>query len=117
MQIIMGKEVADKIGEKYIVLKLDTFKVERNLVPAFAVLDAGSIPLGEMQEIPTWVAHHNKVMENYYKKNWKFCEQMIEHCQGRWGGSMDSFYTEMLDRIKILKMKNPPKDWDGVIIK
>ena len=91
MQIIMGKEAADKIGEKYIVLKLDTFKVESNLVPAFAVLDAGSIPLGEMQEIPT--------------------------CQGRWGGSMDSFYTEMLDRIKILKMKKPPKDWDGVIIK
>jgi hypothetical protein len=30
---------------------------------------------------------------------------------------MDSFYTEMLDRIKILKMKKPPKDWDGVIIK
>jgi hypothetical protein len=23
----------------------------------------------------------------------------------------------MLDRIKILKMKKPPKDWDGVIIR
>jgi len=42
---------------------------------------------------------------------------MIEHCQGRWGGSMDSFYTEMLDRIKILKMKKPPKDWDGIIVR
>jgi len=117
MQIIMGKETADQIGEKYIVLELDTVKIKGKLVPAFAVLDAGSIPLGEMQEIPIWVEHHNKVMENYYKQNWKFCEQMVEHCQGRWGGSMDSFYTEMLNRIKILKMKKPPKDWDGVIIK
>ena len=53
MQIIMGKEAANQIGEKYIVLELDMFKVEGKLVPAFAVLDAGSIPLGEMQEIPT----------------------------------------------------------------
>ena len=49
MQIIMGKETADQIGEKYIVLELDTVKIKGKLVPAFAVLDAGSIPLGEMQ--------------------------------------------------------------------
>jgi hypothetical protein len=42
---------------------------------------------------------------------------MVEHCQGRWGGSMDSFYTEMLDRIKTLKKKKLPEDWDGVIVK
>jgi len=113
----MGKETADQIGEKYIVLELDTFKVEGKLVPAFAVLDAGSIPLGEMQEIPTWIEHHNKVMENYYKQNWEFCEQMIDHCQNRWGGALNSFYTEVYTRIQDLKKKPLPKDWDGVIVK
>lgn len=117
MQIIMGQETADEIGEKYIVLALDTFKVEGKLVPAFAVLDAGSIPLGEMQEIPKWVKHHDKIMENFYKKNWSFCEQMIEECQNRWGGELLSFYTEIFARVQDLKTKRLPNDWDGVIIK
>ena len=111
----MGKQVADQIGEKYIVLELDTFRVEGQTVPAYAVLDAGSIPLGEMQEIPKWIEHHNKLMENYRKKNWYFCEQMIEHCQNRWGGELNSFYTEIYSRIQDIKDKELPEEWDGIL--
>lgn len=115
MQIIMGKQIADQIGDKYIVLELDQFRFGTEVTPAFAVLDASNIPLGEMQEIPKWVEHHNKLMSNYRKQNWDFCEQMIEHCQTRWGGELTSFYTEMYTRIQELKTQKLPMDWDGVL--
>jgi hypothetical protein len=117
MQIIMGKDIADQISDKYIVLELDTVLVEGQPVPAYAVLDAGSIPLGEMQDIPTWTEHHNKLMENYRKKNWDFCEQMIDHCQGRWGGELNSFYIEIYARVQDLKHQTLPEDWDGTLVR
>jgi len=115
MQIILGKEIADQVGDKYIVLELDTFKHDSELKTAYAVLDAGAIPLGEMQEIPKWVEHHNKIIENYRKQNWSFCEQMIEHCQNRWGGELNSFYTDLYVRIQDLKNKELSDSWDGTL--
>ena len=110
----MGREIAEQVGDKYIVLELDTFRgADNKLTPAYAVLDAGTISLGEMPEIPKWVDHHNKIMENYRKQNWDFCEQMIEHCQQRWNGELNSFYAEVYSRIQSLKQQDLPADWDG----
>ena len=115
MQIILGKDIANQVEDKYIVLELDTFKHNDDVQTAYAVLDAASIPLGEMQEIPTWVEHHNKIMENYRKQNWNFCEQMIEHCQKRWGGELTSFYTEIYSRIQQLKTQELSETWNGIL--
>jgi len=115
MQIILGKEIADQVGDKYIVLELDTFKHGSELKTAYAVLDAGAIPLGEMQVIPKRVEHHNKILENYRKQNWDFCEQMIEHCEKRWGGELNSFYADLYARIQNLKGTDLPDGWNGSI--
>lgn len=116
MQIIMGEEAAANVRENYVLLELDTFRgPDKVETPAYAVLEASSIPLGEMQELPKWIEHHNKIMENYRKQNWNFCEQMIEHCRPRWGGELASFYVEIYARIQDLKNKELPEDWDGVI--
>ena len=117
MQIILGKENAEKISAKYVVLNLDTFLINGEEVPSYCVLDASSIPLEEMTQLPHWVTNHNKIMENYRKQNWEFCEQMIEHCLERWGGSMKSFYAVLLSRILELKTQDLPVDWTGAISK
>jgi len=115
MQIILGKENAEKIGSKYIVLDLDTFLIDGEEIPSYCVLDASSIPLEEITQLSHWVTNHNKIMENYHKQNWEFCEQMIDHCLERWGGSMKSFYAVLLARILDLKTQDLPVNWTGVI--
>ena len=84
-----------------------------NNIKVTMTLTAPGCPVAE--EIPKWVEHHSKLMSNYRKQNWDFCEQMIEHCQTRWGGELTSFYTEMYTRIQELKTQKLPKDWDGVL--
>jgi hypothetical protein len=40
---------------------------------------------------------------------------MLEHLKGKFGGSIDSFYTEMFVRVN--GKDNYPKDWDSAIHK
>tara|TARA_B100000780_G_C21082719_1_gene436095 strand:- start:776 stop:1135 length:360 start_codon:yes stop_codon:yes gene_type:complete len=117
MQIILGKEHAESIREKYIVLELDTFKMQDEYVPSYCILDAGAIPLSEMQELPLWQENHQKLIENYRKQNWDFCEQMIDHISPKWGGSVASFYITLYGRIQELKSEKLGKDWDWAQVK
>jgi hypothetical protein len=57
------------------------------------------------------------MMRNYKLKNWKYCEDAIEHLLGRWKGDLDSFYNEIANRLKTLKEQEPGTEWDGTIIK
>ena len=40
---------------------------------------------------------------------------MIDHVMKRWGGHMNSFYTELYSRIQDIKDKELPEEWNGVI--
>ena len=72
MQIILGKEHAESIGEKYIVLELDTFKMQDKYVPSYCILDAGAIPLSEMQELPLW--QENQLKSEKLGKDWDWAQ-------------------------------------------
>ena len=58
---------------------------------------------------------HRKLIENYRKKNWDYCEQAIEHLKGLWNGEVDSFYNEIEQRVAKYKEQDPGADWDAVI--
>lgn len=117
MYIVLGKEKIKQLGDKYISLELDTFKMNNNLETAYCILDASSIPLSELTEITVWQQNHTKLLENYRQQNWSFCEQMIEHCMTKWGGAVNSFYTELYARIQRHKQEKLPKNWTGVLKK
>lgn len=115
MNIILGKSARQNLGDKYIVLELDSFRIGDEIVPSYCVLDAGNIPLNEMQELPLWQENHSKLIENYRLQNWNFCEQMIEHLQNRWAGEVNSFYHDLYARIQEHKSQDLPGDWQGYI--
>ena len=117
MNIILGEDAYNRVKDKFLVLELDTFCVQGENHVSYCVLDAADIPLGEMPEIPLWRENHAKLIENWHKGNFEFCEQMIDHLTKRWGGHMNSFYTEVYGRIQDLKEKELPADWTGVIQK
>jgi hypothetical protein len=119
MYIIFGKDSADQVSTKYTVLELDVLQLEPDgpLVPTYCLIEPEHIALGEMPQLENFVNLHTKLMENYRKKNWNFCEQALSHLHGRWNGSLDSFYDEMSDRVRRYKTTDPGPEWAGVFRK
>ena len=56
-------------------------------------------------------------MVNYRKKEWKFCNDALDHLIGSWNGEIDSFYEEIRGRIAKYIEQDPGTDWDATIEK
>ena len=117
MHIIMGSENAKLFAEKYTVLELDTIKFmpAQQVIPAYCVIE--NIAITDIPKIESMGNLHTNLLENYRKKDWNYCEQAIEHLLGFWGGEIDSFYTDLLQRIAKYKEQDPGESWDGTIEK
>ena len=114
MKIVLATEQdIAPVKDRYLVLELDTFSIQQNIVPSWCVIDAGDIPLSEMTELDHYKKQHENLIKNYKKGNLGFVEQMLEHLKGKFGGNVDSFYTELFARLQ--QPKSDP--WDYVITK
>lgn len=117
MHIILESHLTDEIREKYIVLPLDTFYYAQTDVTEVAYCMVENTPISEMSEIEQWQSLHNKLIENYQRQNWKFCEDAVGHLQGKWGGELDSFYNNISERVERYKNQKLDANWTGTIIK
>lgn len=118
MKVIFGKEQAEQVSQRMTVLELDTF-FQAGLpepITAYAVIDTEDVPIHEFPVLENHIELHNTMMAEYRKQNWQYVEQALEHLPGRWGGTVDSFYEELSNRIKTLKEQSLPENWTGVII-
>lgn len=97
----MGREIADQLKERFTVLELETFTEDDREVTAFCVIPADKIPLGEMTLLNQWTELHANLIKEYYNNNHQFCQDAIEHLLGKFSGELDSFYEEILSRIKV----------------
>ena len=117
MNIIFGTEMAKQAQDRYTVLELDTF----NLLPTDEVVTAyclvETIPIEEMPAIESLKDLHSNLMTEYRKRNWHYCENVIAHLTGKWHGELNSFYTELYQRIQTLKQADLPEDWTGRVDK
>ena len=119
MHIIIGEPNADFMKERYTLLPLDKIRVagSDSAHTAYCVLDKDDIAVQDAVKLDEHVNLHKKLMENYYKKNWNFCEQALELLEGSWQGSIDTFYSEISARVAKYKEHDPGVDWDGIIDK
>ena len=115
MNIIFGDNVADLAREKYTVLELDTFKFKETTATAYAVVE--QIPLQEMGIVSELLELHTNLMREYNNRNWKYCEDAIDHLSGKWNGELDTFYSELLDRVQTLKTQSLDDLWTGIIVR
>ena len=116
MHIIFGKQAAEEAANKYTVLPLDQIQIEPNgpVIDTYCIIEKEQLPLEDIGQIENFSKLHAKLMENYRKKNWNFCEQAIEHLHGRWAGTVNSFYDEISKRIAKYKDTDLGPDWNGV---
>jgi hypothetical protein len=115
MNIIFGDSAAQQAQEKYIVLELDTFQVDEQLTTTYALVER--VALMEMLSLDKFKDLHRNLMTEYRKRNWKYCEDAMEHLNGKWNGELDTFYTVLSDRIQDLKTQSLDDTWTGVILR
>jgi hypothetical protein len=99
MNIVIGKENIENIGDKYVVLELDILKMspDDTLVTAYCLVER--IGIDEIAIVDRYRSLHERMIKNYRIKNWNHCTSALEHLKGRWGGELDSFYDEISQRI------------------
>ena len=117
MNIIFGSELTEQIQTRYTILELDTF----NLLPSDQVKTAYCliqfIPIEEMIEIQSLKDLHSNLMVEYRKRNWRYCEDAIAHLTGKWHGELNTFYTDLLNRISQHKEHGVPDNWSANMVK
>lgn len=117
MNIILGKENFDELNDKYTVLELDTLLFSGSPAPVTAYCLVEKVGLEEFVTLDRFRELHNNMMRNYRLKNWKYCEDALEHLMGKWRGELNSFYDDLAKRIRDYKENDPGESWTGVIEK
>jgi hypothetical protein len=116
MHIIFGDAVKE-IPNSFTVLELDTFYLtnEQKNVSAYCVVE--KIPLAEFSVLEANKELHKNLIKYYRQQQWNYCEHAINALIGKWNGELDSFYSELYQRIQQLKDSNLESSWDGVLVK
>jgi hypothetical protein len=117
VNIILGRENVEHLTDKYVVLELDTLKLAADTEPVTAYCILENLSLEDMLTVDEFRTLHQNLMKNYRLKNWKFCEDALEHLSGKWHGDLDSFYDSLEERVKQYKETDPGDGWSGVINK
>jgi adenylate cyclase len=117
MHIIFG-EAAQTVPDSYTVLELDTVRRPPENIPVTAYCLVERIPLQEFPVTERLKELHDNVIKYYKQQEWDYCEQAItDSLRGKWGGELDSFYDNLLERVRTYKQNPPPEGWDGSLEK
>jgi hypothetical protein len=117
MNIIFGKENAERLKEKYTVLELDTIKFGNTDSAATAYCIIEDMNFDEIPMIESMQTLHADLIVKYQSKNWTTCLEIIKRLQGFWNGELDSYYTVLQQRVENLLEDPPGPEWSPVIQK
>ena len=99
MQIVWDQTAVDELKKTHTVLELETFDIKGVPMKTWCVVPAEKIVF-ELATIDRYKELHGAFVKAYNEKNYKLCEDCAEHLIGQFGGELDSFYEEILSRIK-----------------
>jgi hypothetical protein len=114
MNIILGDDAAQELGNKYPILELDTIKFpDGKLITAYCVVDKPGIP--DFMNLDNLKSMHSRLIQNYRLRRWDYCLDSINHLIGSWGGDVDTFYINLKNRVEEYKRSEPNESWTPVI--
>lgn len=118
MNIIFGKAQIEALPDnKFIVLELDQIRYGETGRPDSAYCIVENVPITELPDVEHNIDLHKQLILSYRKKEWQNCYNLIDHLRGKWGGDVDSFYSDLYNRVQRLENETLSDDWDGVITK
>ena len=116
MNIIFGDAVKE-IPDSFTVLELDTFRTleNHNTTTVYCVVE--KIPATELATLDAYKKIHADVIKYYKQREFHYCETALNALMGRWNRELDTFYTDLLDRVKQHKANGVADDWEPTLIK
>lgn len=116
MNIIFGDSI-NSIPDHCIVLELDTFRTTNSdrTITAYCLVE--KMALDEFATMESYKKIHADMIDAYRNQHWNYCEQAIAGLTGKWNGDLDTFYSDLLARVKQHKDQGVPDDWTAVILK
>ena len=116
MNIIFGDAVKE-IPDSFTVLELDTFRTleNHNTTTVYCVVE--KIPTQELATLDAYKKIHADVIKYYKQREWHYCETALNALMGRWSGELDTFYTDLLDRVRQYKANGVADDWEPTLVK
>ena len=100
MQIIWNPDAALKLQSTHTILELETFEYSDGSYTAWCVVPPEKIGVDGFSRLEANKELHNGFIKAYREKDYKLCEDIAEHLMGQFGGELDTFYEEILSRIK-----------------
>lgn len=101
MQLIFGRENAEKLRDRYTVLELETIEKDGVSLEVFCLIPGEKIGIPDLPQLENWKQLHTDFLHGYHTQQYEYCRQCIEHLMGKFGGEVDSFYQEILKRIDL----------------
>ena len=99
MQIVWDQTVVEHLKNSHTVLELETFDVKGTPVTTYCVVPPEKIGLEGFSKLNDYVTLHEEFIKALKLKNYQLCKDIAEHLAGQFGGELDSFYEEILNRI------------------
>jgi hypothetical protein len=116
MHIIFG-DAPSVMSDNYTLLELDTFKLPSKDQPVKAYCVVANIPIEEFGIMENNKKIHADLISQYRLQNWEFCKMAIDNLRGRWGGEVDSFYSNLEKRVLEYQNNPPGEAWDWTLTK
>lgn len=99
MQIILGEETATELRKRHTVLELETFIIQGQPVKAYCVVSPEAIVMSDMPDLDRLCRIHQAFVDAYNNGRYESALDAVQHIKGRFSGELDSFYTEICERI------------------
>ena len=100
MQIIFGRDNAEKLREKYTILDLEAIDIgDGRTMEVFCLIPAEKLGILDLQHVGDWIKLHDSFLKAYHDKNYEFCQNAKDALYGKFGGEVDTFYDEIFKRI------------------
>ena len=116
MNIIFGDAVKE-IPDSFTVLELDTFRTLENPNTTTVYCVVEKIPTTELATLDAYKKIHADVIKYYKQREWHYCETALNALMGRWNKELDTFYTDLLDRVMQYKENGVADDWEPTLVK
>lgn len=116
MNIIFG-EALDALPDNYTVLELDTFVLPPDGAVRTSYCVVEKVPLTDFPIMESFIKVHGDMMQAYRDQNWDYCLHAIQGLTSRWNGELDSFYKNLLERVKHYQGHPPGDHWTGFVDK
>ena len=110
MKILFDEKLAEDMGNRYMVLELDTVFHEgmNDPITLHAVVD--SIPIEEISLAEGNRELHRQLILYYKSGEWDNVRALIPFLLGKWNGELDSFYENILEFVS----KSDVGSWKGI---